>query len=532
MPRPSLSSTPGALPTPLLPQAPPEEPASVLSANEEAERPLIAAEQAAELGRLWSIGAAEWCWWRGFTALFHIDAALRQEEYAAALWSFSSALVHARAVLATGPQRWGGPPPGASDADGLDYHQWISMPHEALYLPLATGPGGVARPRPSDGRDAGAPAVKVRSMVAVAHTRALAHTEEGKVVAADVVQLGPGAAAASPSKVYEALCMANSVRPNSGALRAFAGPGGAGLGRVERLDFSRTYLGDRGAVPVLQTLAACPLLRELLLDNTGLGNGAVHVLVGVLMQHELLHSLSVNGNPLFETAGMDLLRLLRGSRQILHLSWAGADFSPHLTQRLQRQLQANRRQLRAHPYYSMTVLRPGDVTPASAAVLRGLWSRLAAPPYTEPVELQVGLLMEKWMRRVSEAFTERYRDPAVCAIFACHLDRDAVRENIATAADITFRTSWHLAMSLTVDAICAAGAGQEDNWGQTLQALRRLGELHHSFGVREYHHRDMLHIASQALREVFPGEVSVGSAAEHAWQSAVVLSAKALLPVE
>eukprot|EP01065_Artemidia_motanka_P029636 TRINITY_DN35721_c0_g1_i1.p1 TRINITY_DN35721_c0_g1~~TRINITY_DN35721_c0_g1_i1.p1 ORF type:complete len:496 (+),score=140.48 TRINITY_DN35721_c0_g1_i1:65-1489(+) len=336
--------------------------------------------------------------------------------------------------------------------------------------------------------------------------------------------LGPYVGTVPLRDLYIALCAAHDVKVNSGVLRAL--PDG-GDQRVESLDLSQNYLGENGAVPLVQLLRRCTLLRELYLDSTGIGTVAVRALTEALFRHEYVHTLSVRNNNLVESDGMALLRLLRARPGLLQLEWDGAEFTPHLVSRLQVHLAANRKQIRDHPYHSMVLGNPADLSDGAASTLREVWAQLVSPPYVEPVEARIGVLLEQWMRRVGKGMAERYRDPAVCAIFACHVDRGKVRENIATAADVTFRISWHQAFSVAMDAAIAPREEQAERWEAASLALRRLGTLHHALGVRDYHLGDVLRVATQALTEVLPGSLP-NATAVNAWQGALVLTAKAL----
>lgn len=83
-------------------------------------------------------------------------------------------------------------------------------------------------------------------------------------------------------------------------------------------DFSRCYVGDRGALPLIRALQADPSFTALNLSSCGLSSGAVQALVDMLVTHPCITSLDVSNNPISDEGGVMLTWLLENNNNIVN----------------------------------------------------------------------------------------------------------------------------------------------------------------------------------------------------------------------
>mmetsp|Transcript_4710 Transcript_4710/g.17702 ORF Transcript_4710/g.17702 Transcript_4710/m.17702 type:complete len:148 (-) Transcript_4710:253-696(-) len=98
----------------------------------------------------------------------------------------------------------------------------------------------------------------------------------------------------------------------------------------DTLDFTRNYVGDRGVVPVLQTLAHMPNICILKLKDNGLRNNAIHQLEKILKDHPSLIEIDLSHNFISTGAANSLLRLLDENQVIRKIDLEGTKIEPEL----------------------------------------------------------------------------------------------------------------------------------------------------------------------------------------------------------
>lgn len=91
------------------------------------------------------------------------------------------------------------------------------------------------------------------------------------------------------------------------------------------LDFSQNYLGNPGAIALIETVKGMRWVRSLNLQNTGLGEAAIIVLCDVAKSHSHLEHINIRGNEVFASSGRRLTELLHRQPRIvsLHVEFDG-----------------------------------------------------------------------------------------------------------------------------------------------------------------------------------------------------------------
>lgn len=119
----------------------------------------------------------------------------------------------------------------------------------------------------------------------------------------DAAKLQAEFAAVSPRVAYEVLCEQMSVSP-LGSAAALLPDSVDGWDAMTTLDYSRTYIGAQGALPVIELCRRLPRLQTLVLRDNYVNNDTVWHLVQMALFHPTLERIDLSANE--------------------HISWTGA----------------------------------------------------------------------------------------------------------------------------------------------------------------------------------------------------------------
>lgn len=135
----------------------------------------------------------------------------------------------------------------------------------------------------------------------------------------DVRQLQDEFHGFSPRETYVELCRGMGCNPISLVTRML--PGGVGAwDEVTVLDFSTTYVGRKGAGPVVELCCRLPRLRRLSLADNYLSNEAVWYIAQMAIHHPALVELDLSGNEFISWSGaMCLSELVLRNTRICYL---------------------------------------------------------------------------------------------------------------------------------------------------------------------------------------------------------------------
>jgi hemoglobin-like flavoprotein len=110
---------------------------------------------------------------------------------------------------------------------------------------------------------------------------------------------------------------------------------------VRQLSLLRFILGEINILPVLSLLVCCRGLEHVDLDMNSLKVTTAKRMVECLRKHPRLQSISLRSNEFYESAGEQILRLMKLNRSIVVCNLEGNYFTPALTSRLSRALASN-----------------------------------------------------------------------------------------------------------------------------------------------------------------------------------------------
>jgi hypothetical protein len=116
------------------------------------------------------------------------------------------------------------------------------------------------------------------------------------------------------------------------------------------LDLSQDIVGDSGYPIVLEIASQCRSLVSLNVDSNSLTLPSATLTFTALRHHPTLQHFSAKNNLFYESAGEDLLRLIKVNRKIVSFSLEGNHLSEYLTRRIEKQLAVNQHEQDAEPF--------------------------------------------------------------------------------------------------------------------------------------------------------------------------------------
>ncbi|KAG5480653.1 hypothetical protein CUR178_05787 [Leishmania enriettii] len=157
----------------------------------------------------------------------------------------------------------------------------------------------------------------------------------------DVAELQAEFAGHSPRAAYTTICRRFRVTPLASAAVMFPDVAGA-WDAVTTLDFSRTYVGSKGALPVIELCRRLPRLQSLVLSDNYLSNDTVWRLVQVTLFHPCLERIDLSANEHISWCGaMCLVELVLRNPRIIYVGLRGSTVSPEILQSIEAQTRQN-----------------------------------------------------------------------------------------------------------------------------------------------------------------------------------------------
>ncbi|KAG5479941.1 hypothetical protein LSCM1_06359 [Leishmania martiniquensis] len=180
----------------------------------------------------------------------------------------------------------------------------------------------------------------------------------------DITELQAEFAGCSLREAYKAICRRLRVSPLSSASVMF--PDGADAwAAVTTLDLSRTYVGSKGAMPVIEMCRRLPRLRSLVLSDNYLSNEAVWRLVQTALFHPSLERIDLSANKHISWSGaMCLVELVLRNSRIIYIGLQGSTVPPEIVS----SIEAKTRQNAVGRFRSKGLKRSPPVHPAAVYI--------------------------------------------------------------------------------------------------------------------------------------------------------------------
>jgi Ca2+-binding EF-hand superfamily protein len=110
---------------------------------------------------------------------------------------------------------------------------------------------------------------------------------------------------------------------------------------VDELDLSRTYIGPRGAVPLMEVCKLLPALKYLNLNQNYLSNRSIYHVCKVALYHPTLSRLELGGNDISWTAGMSILELVTRNPRVTRVGLSDTLIYPNVQETILNQVRRN-----------------------------------------------------------------------------------------------------------------------------------------------------------------------------------------------
>ncbi|KAK7202213.1 leucine-rich repeat-containing protein [Novymonas esmeraldas] len=145
----------------------------------------------------------------------------------------------------------------------------------------------------------------------------------------------------SPRDAYAALCHRSRCAPLASIAAMLPETVGA-WDAVSVLDFSRTYIGSQGALPMIDLCRRLPQLRSLLLRDNYLSNDTVWSLVQMAVFHPSLERVDLSANQYVSWSGaMCLVELVLRNPRITDVGLRGTTVSEEIVAAIAAQTRQN-----------------------------------------------------------------------------------------------------------------------------------------------------------------------------------------------
>ena len=142
-----------------------------------------------------------------------------------------------------------------------------------------------------------------------------------------------------PRDAYTTLCKRGGLHVIT-AVEAML-PAGSGAWEVTELDLSRTYVGHRGVVPVMELCKLLHKLTTLNLSNNYLNNKSVYWVCKAAAFHPSLQSIDLSHNEVTWTAGMCALELVVRNPTIQRVELSDTLVKPKVIATIAAQIKRN-----------------------------------------------------------------------------------------------------------------------------------------------------------------------------------------------
>jgi hypothetical protein len=142
-----------------------------------------------------------------------------------------------------------------------------------------------------------------------------------------------------PRDAYTTLCKRGGLHVITAVEKML--PAGSGAWEVTDLDLSRTYVGHRGVVPIMELCKLLHKLTTLNLSNNYLNNKSVYWICKAAAFHPSLQSIDLSHNEVTWTAGMCALELVVRNPTIQRIDLANTLVKPKVIQTIAAQIKRN-----------------------------------------------------------------------------------------------------------------------------------------------------------------------------------------------
>ncbi|KAG5506385.1 hypothetical protein JKF63_05888 [Porcisia hertigi] len=145
----------------------------------------------------------------------------------------------------------------------------------------------------------------------------------------------------SPREAYAIICYRCRSTPLASASVMFPDVAG-GWGELTTLDFSRTYVGSQGALPVIELCRHLPRLQSLVFCDSYLNNKTVWHLVQMALDHPCLERVDLSGNEYISWSGaMCIVELVLRNPRIIYVGLRGSTISTKIVNSIEAQTRRN-----------------------------------------------------------------------------------------------------------------------------------------------------------------------------------------------
>jgi Ca2+-binding EF-hand superfamily protein len=151
-----------------------------------------------------------------------------------------------------------------------------------------------------------------------------------------VSELQSALSATSSRDVYALLCKKNNCRYIKAVASQFSDVPGAWNGPGS-LDLSKTYVGRKGVIPIVEVCKLLPSLSSLILSNNFLTNESVWYICKVALFHPGLQELDLSFNAITWTAAMSVAELVTHNNRIHSVNLAGTSIAPQIVEAIRIQ---------------------------------------------------------------------------------------------------------------------------------------------------------------------------------------------------
>lgn len=145
----------------------------------------------------------------------------------------------------------------------------------------------------------------------------------------------------SPREAYVQLCERFKCKPIGAVANMLSHTTGA-WDAVEVVDLSRTYVGHKGAVPIIELCKCLSSLRRVNLSDNYLTNDATWNLAYMAMYHPTLREIELRGNSFISWSGaMCLMQALLRNARLTYVGLHKTGIPAHITEVLFHQARRN-----------------------------------------------------------------------------------------------------------------------------------------------------------------------------------------------
>ncbi|CCW59793.1 unnamed protein product [Phytomonas sp. EM1] len=145
----------------------------------------------------------------------------------------------------------------------------------------------------------------------------------------------------SPLEAYTRLCAQHECKPNSHVSRLLSNTAN-GWDTLSVLDVSKTYIGPKGFISLINLCCRLSSLRRLCLADNFLQNESIWHLAGMAMHHPTLTEIDISQNEFISwTGGMCIAQALLGNVQITSIWLYQTAIPPSVAQGIFQQTRRN-----------------------------------------------------------------------------------------------------------------------------------------------------------------------------------------------